>query len=56
MFAFGGMGGGDAKLMAATSLWIGFNLNLLGYLVISAAIGGVLTLPSCLIASRRSRT
>ena len=44
MFAFGGMGGGDAKLMAATALWMGFNLNLLDYLVVSAFIGGVLTL------------
>ena len=44
MFAFGGMGGGDAKLMAATSLWMGFNINLLGYLVTSAFIGGLLTL------------
>jgi prepilin peptidase CpaA len=44
MFAMGGMGGGDAKLIAATSLWMGFNLNLLGYLVISSIVGGVLTL------------
>ena len=44
MFAIGGMGGGDAKLMAATSLWMGFNINLLGYLVTSAFIGGLLTL------------
>src|SRR5262245_62404327 len=44
MFAVGGMGGGDAKLMAATALWMGFNFNLLGYLVTSAFLGGVLTL------------
>jgi prepilin peptidase CpaA len=44
LFTFGGMGGGDAKLMAATALWLGFNLNLLSYLVASAFIGGVLTL------------
>jgi prepilin peptidase CpaA len=43
MFAIGGMGGGDAKLMAATALWMGFTLNLLGYLVTSAFLGGVLT-------------
>jgi prepilin peptidase CpaA len=43
MFAIGGMGGGDAKLIAASSLWLGFNFNLLGYLVISSVIGGVLT-------------
>jgi prepilin peptidase CpaA len=44
MFAIGGMGGGDAKLIAASSLWMGFNFNLLGYLAISSVIGGVLTL------------
>lgn len=44
MFAIGGMGGGDAKLMAATALWMGFNLNLLGYLVTSAFFGGFLTM------------
>jgi prepilin peptidase CpaA len=44
MFAIGGMGGGDAKLMAATSLWMGFNFNLIAYLVASTFIGGLLTL------------
>ena len=44
MFAIGAMGGGDAKLMAATALWMGFNFNLLSYLVTSTFIGGVLTL------------
>lgn len=43
LFALGGMGGGDAKLMAATALWMGFSLNLLDYLVTSAFIGGALT-------------
>jgi prepilin peptidase CpaA len=44
LFAIGGMGGGDAKLMAATALWMGLNPSLLGYLVTSAFFGGVLTL------------
>ena len=56
MFAIGGMGGGDAKLMAATSLWMGFSFHLLGYLSPPPFIGGVLTLPSCPTASRRSPT
>lgn len=43
MFALGGMGGGDAKLLAATSLWMGFGLHLVEYLVVSAFIGGALT-------------
>jgi len=44
LFALGGMGGGDAKLLAATALWMGFNLTLTGYLVYSAFLGGVLTI------------
>jgi len=52
MFAIGGMGGGDAKLMAATALWMGLNFNLLHYLVISAFAGGVLTI--LLLSYRKS--
>jgi prepilin peptidase CpaA len=44
MFAAGGVGGGDAKLMAATALWIGFNYNLLNYLVVSTFVGGLLAI------------
>lgn len=44
LFAIGGMGGGDAKLLAATSLWMGMNLSLIEYLVGSAILGGVLTI------------
>ena len=43
MFAIGGMGGGDAKLLAATALWMGFDLVLVQYLVFSTFIGGLLT-------------
>lgn len=52
LFAIGGMGGGDAKLIAATSVWMGFNLQLLEYLVVSTALGGLLTL--AIIAYRSS--
>lgn len=44
LFALGGMGGGDAKLLSATAVWMGFNLHLVEYLVVSAFIGGALTL------------
>lgn len=44
LFALGGMGGGDAKLLAATAVWMGFNVHLLEYLVFSTFLGGVLTL------------
>lgn len=43
MFALGGMGGGDAKLLTATSIWMGFNIHLVDYVVTSAFLGGLLT-------------
>lgn len=43
LFAIGGMGGGDAKLMAATALWMGFSPQLMQYLVYAAMLGGLLT-------------
>lgn len=42
-FAFGWVGGGDAKLAAATALWFGFD-HLMIYLAYAAVAGGVLTL------------
>lgn len=42
-FAFGWIGGGDAKFAAATSLWLGFSL-ILPYIVYSGLLGGALTL------------
>ncbi|MFA6153966.1 prepilin peptidase [Mesorhizobium sp.] len=44
LFAMGGMGGGDAKLLAATAVWMGLNVHLVEYLVASTFIGGLLTL------------
>lgn len=43
MFAMRWIGGGDAKLAAATTLWLGFGLTL-PYLVYAAVLGGFLTL------------
>ncbi|MBY0530650.1 MAG: prepilin peptidase [Xanthobacteraceae bacterium] len=42
-FARGWIGGGDAKLAAATALWLGFS-HLLEYLLIASVAGGALTL------------
>jgi prepilin peptidase CpaA len=42
-FACGWIGGGDAKLAAATALWLGF-AHLLDYLVYASVLGGALTL------------
>lgn len=44
LFAFGAMGGGDAKLLAATALWMGMSPQLAAYAVYASIIGGLLTL------------
>lgn len=43
LFAFGVIGGGDAKLAAATALWLGFD-GLGDYLLVASLFGGALTL------------
>jgi prepilin peptidase CpaA len=43
MFAQGWIGGGDAKLAAATALWFGFG-HLFDFLVYASLLGGALTL------------
>ncbi len=50
-FAFGWMGGGDAKLAASTALWLGWS-QLLDYAIWASLFGGVLTLG--LLALRRA--
>ena len=42
-FARGWIGGGDAKLVAATALWFGFD-HLMDYLLFASLFGGALTL------------
>ena len=42
-FTRGWIGGGDAKLAAATALWLGFD-HLVDYLIYASLFGGVLTL------------
>jgi len=49
-FAFGWIGGGDAKLIAATTLWVGLG-TMLPYLIYASLLGGALTL--ILLAVRR---
>ena len=43
LFAMGWIGGGDAKLGAATALWLGFE-HLADYGLVAALLGGALTL------------
>jgi len=42
-FAFGWIGGGDAKVAAAAALWFGFG-HLMNYLLYASLFGGVLTI------------
>lgn len=49
-FALGWIGGGDAKLAAATTFWLGFGVTL-PYLLYASLIGGMMTL--LILAARR---
>jgi prepilin peptidase CpaA len=51
MFAMGWIGGGDAKLFAATSLWFGWS-HLADYAFIVALLGGALTLALLLLRTQ----
>jgi prepilin peptidase CpaA len=44
LFAVGVVGGGDAKLMASTALWLGLGPALINYFLMAALAGGVLTI------------
>ena len=44
LFAARWMGGGDAKLISAISLWIGFGPNLLTFLLLVTIYGAILTI------------
>jgi prepilin peptidase CpaA len=50
LFAFGYVGGGDAKLFAVIILWLGFH-DLAAYALVASLMGGALTL--LLLALRR---
>ncbi|WP_087149290.1 A24 family peptidase [Pararhizobium antarcticum] len=52
LFAFNVMGGGDAKLLTASSVWFGLNSSLPEFLIYVSFFGGVLTL---LILAMRSQ-
>jgi prepilin peptidase CpaA len=44
LFAINAMGGGDAKILAASSLWYGFGPDLVGYLAYVGFAGAILTI------------
>lgn len=55
LFSAGAFGGGDVKLLAATTLWAGPNL-VLPFLVITALAGGLLSLTVLLRAQLAGRS
>ncbi|MEF0939907.1 A24 family peptidase [Rhizobium sp. BR 362] len=52
LFALNVMGGGDAKLLAASALWFGFDASLLSFLIYVAFLGGVVTIVILMIRSQ----
>lgn len=54
LFAFNVMGGGDAKLLTAASVWFGFGMPLVAFLAYVAYIGGFLTLLIVLLRMKSS--
>ncbi|MGL4405715.1 MAG: peptidase, partial [Notoacmeibacter sp.] len=44
LFALGGVGGGDAKLLSAIAVWCGFSSVLVDYMLVAALMGGYLTI------------
>ncbi|AYG57655.1 A24 family peptidase [Rhizobium jaguaris] len=52
LFAVNIMGGGDAKLLAASALWFGFDPSLAAFLVYVAFLGGVVTIVILMIRSQ----
>lgn len=52
LFAANAMGGGDAKLLTAATVWYGFNISLVEFLLAVTFLGGVLTIGILLLRSR----
>ncbi|MGV1750922.1 A24 family peptidase [Agrobacterium sp. CG674] len=52
LFALNVMGGGDAKLLAVSAIWFGFNFSLALFILSVAVIGGLLTVGILLLRSR----
>ncbi|MDM9626911.1 prepilin peptidase [Rhizobium sp. S152] len=52
LFALNVMGGGDAKLLAATALWFGLDPSLIEFLAYVGIIGGAATLVILMIRSQ----
>lgn len=54
LFAFGIMGGGDAKILTASAIWFGFSHSLLAYLVYVSIFGGLLSIVILMMRSQHN--
>jgi prepilin peptidase CpaA len=52
LFAINAMGGGDVKILAASSLWFGFGAPLVAYLSFVGIFGAILTIIILLLRSK----
>lgn len=54
LFAFGIMGGGDAKILTASAIWFGLNDSLIAYLLWVSVFGGVLSIVILMMRSQHN--
>lgn len=54
LFALNVMGGGDAKILSAASLWYGFNIDLVAFLGFTGIYGGFLALIVLMIRANQN--
>jgi prepilin peptidase CpaA len=54
LFAFGVMGGGDAKILTASAIWFGLNESLYTYLIWVSIFGGLLSIVILLMRSQHN--
>jgi prepilin peptidase CpaA len=54
LFAFGIMGGGDAKILTASAIWFGLNQSLVAYLIWVSVFGGLLSIVILMMRSQHN--
>lgn len=54
LFAFGIMGGGDAKILTASAIWFGMNESLVAYMIWVSVFGGLLSIVILLMRSQHN--
>lgn len=54
LFAFGIMGGGDAKILTASAIWFGLNESLVTYLIWVSVFGGLLSVVILMMRSQHN--